>query len=170
MRENNGDLVRTDTLGCRIKNFFIHLFGGKKQEAKINFKDMAAETIAQNPEDKRVTFIQQIKSEKEETDEDKTLRLVQLLKSKRMEIGELTATQKEEVIAFLQEEIANKKFKLQSLKNKALYDKLKKREDKDAVLSQISETDKTSFIEYLKKEIETKKARLQKLKPKSSNI
>lgn len=167
MRENkiNSNLIRTDTFLYKIKMFFANLFTNKLNKKVVisdannscvnNIKNFDKNGIKEK-------FIDQIKIK--DNNENEIQKLVKLLKSNSISIEDLTAEQKEEIILFLQKEIAEKKLKLKNIKNKKLYNKLTNNNDINLILSTTPPEEKTSFIEYLKEQINIKRNKLQKLK------
>lgn len=167
--KNNSNLIRTDTFLYKIKVFFANLFSFhlKKKEIIVGSNVLDNNIIKPFENDTKTKFLEQLKVE----GESNVQKLVRLLKNNTLSVEELTEEQKSSVISFLKEEIFNKKFKLQNIKNKKLYNTLQKVSDNniDLVLKDIPEENKTSFIEYLKKEINIKKEKLDKLKSNISN-
>lgn len=166
--KNDSNLIRTDTFLYRIKMFFTNLFSFhlNKKEVIVDSNVLDNNIVEPLENDKKTNFVEQLKVE----DESQIQKLVRLLKNNTISVEELTKKQKSDVILFLEEDISSKKFKLEDIKNKKIYDKLQKvsgDDNIDLVLDNINKEDKTSFIEYLKKEINIKKEKLNKLK---SNI
>ena len=155
---NNNALMRTDTLGYKIRKFFASLFKSTKKKQSVCEYIIPVEL--ESKKNAKQMFKEDLKIETETQIE----KMVRRLKTKELMLKELTEEQKEEVIAFLEEEVLAKKTKLQSLKNAVLYNKLKSSGDMQSVLSRVAKEHKISFIEYLKNEIEIGTAKLQNMK------
>lgn len=167
--KNDSNLIRTDTFLYKIKVFFTNLFSShlnkKENSIDLNFSDNNM-IVKPSKNETKSKFLEQLKVD----GESQTQKLVRLLNNNTLHLEELTEEQKSDIILFLKEELSEKKFKLQNIKNKKLLNELNNNHDIDLILSRTSTDKKTNFIEYLKEEINIKKDKLKKLKLKASNI
>lgn len=75
--------------------------------------------------------------------------LINKLKCGEMKAENLTEKQRKEVCILMRNEISRKEEELMKKKNKILFNKIKKTDNKDDILKRISYEDKKNFIEYL---------------------